>query len=236
VSGPAGGSTGEVAGRPARCCLDPESRAWLDALGGEGRAREEAAQRLHAFLFRAARFRLGRRPWGPHLRGEELDDVAVEAADDALVTILARLEGFRGGSRFTTWACKFALLEASEALRKRLWKRRELPLDEDWWRALALSAASPVEEFEQLELLHALRGVIETVLTERQRKVFVAVALNGVPVDAVAARHGSTCGAVYKTLHDARRKLRVQLELNGEGHHRTAGAEGVGEVNRRRPR
>ena len=209
-----GKSARAAAGTTAHACLDPESRAWLAALRAEGADREEAAQRLHAFLLRAARFRLGRRTWLPELRGEELDDVAAEVADDALVTILARLDVFRGGSSFTTWACRFAILEASEALRKRLWKGHELPLDGDWWGSLAVSAAGPEEQVEQLELLHALRGAVEQVLTEQQREVFVAVALNGVPVDAVAATRGSTSGAVYKTLHDARRKLRVQLELD----------------------
>jgi RNA polymerase sigma-70 factor (ECF subfamily) len=211
----------------AQACLDPESRAWLEALRSDGAAREEAAQRLHALLFRIARFQLGRRTGVAQLRGEELDDVAAEAANDALVRILERLEVFRGGSRFTTWACKFAILEASEALRKRLWKRRELPLADDWWRSLALCAAHPEDEVEQLEVLHALRGAVEQVLTEHQREVFVAVALNGVPIDVVAAKLGSTCGAVYKTLHDARRKLRARLGLSADAI--AAGAEHVGE-------
>lgn len=221
-----GESATEAAGTTA--CLDPESRAWLDALRAEGAAGEEAAQRLHALLLRVARVQLGRRTWVPQLRGEELDDVAVEVADDALVTILARLEVFRGGSRFVTWACKFAILEASEALRKRLWKGRELPLADDWWRSLAPSTTDPEEEVEQLELLHALQGAVEQVLTELQREVFVAVALNGVPVDVVAARRRSTRGAVYKALHDARRRLRAQL-LSADAITTTAGAEGIRE-------
>ena len=193
--------------------LDPESRAWLDALRADGAAREEAAWRLHAFLLHAARFQLGRRALGPQLRGEAIDDVAAEAADDALVTILAHLEEFRGASRFTTWACKFVILQASVALRKRMWKGRELPVDGDLWRSLAPSAAGPEEQVEQRELLQALRRAVDQLLSERQREVFVAIALNGVPVDVVAASRGCTPGAVYKTLHDARRKLRAQLEL-----------------------
>jgi RNA polymerase sigma-70 factor (ECF subfamily) len=145
------------------------------------------------------------------LRGERIDDVATEAADDALVTILARLEEFRGASRFTTWACKFVILESSFALRKRSWKGRELPWDGDWWRLVPI-APGPAEEAERLELLQAIRRAVGEVLTERQREVFVAVALNDVPIDIVAARGGCTRGAVYKMLHDARRRLREQLD------------------------
>jgi RNA polymerase sigma-70 factor, ECF subfamily len=202
-----------LAAQPRR---DRESRRWLDALRGEGTAREEAVGQLHAFLLRAARVELGRRASSSQLRGEELDDLAAEAADDALVSILAHLAEFRGASRFTTWACRFAILAASDALKKRMWKRRELPFDGDWSR-LAPSATGPEEQLEQRELLQALHRAVEHVLSEQQRQVFVAVALNGVPIEVVAAQRGSTRGAVYKVLHDARRKLRTRLELNPSG-------------------
>jgi RNA polymerase sigma-70 factor (ECF subfamily) len=195
---------------------DREARLWLDALRGEGTAREEAVKRLHAFLLRAARFQIGRRASSSQLRGEELDDVAAEAADDALVTILAHLGEFRGASRFTTWAYRFAILEASDALRKRTWKGREFPFDGDWSR-LGPYTAGPDEQFEQRELLQALRRAVEQVLSEQQREVFIAVALNGLPIDVVAAGRGSTPGAVYKALHDARRKLRARLEPSASG-------------------
>jgi RNA polymerase sigma-70 factor, ECF subfamily len=202
-----------TSGKPvsARACLDPDSRAWIDALRSEGSVREGAAKRLHALLFRAARFQLASRASGPQLRGEGIDDVATEAADDALVLILTHIDEFQGASRFTTWACKFAILEASTALRKRIWKGRELPVDPEGWRLLALSVSGPEEQVEQLELLRALRCAIEEMLTDRQREVFVAIAVNGTPIDLVAARLGSKRGSVYKTLHDARQKLTTQL-------------------------
>jgi RNA polymerase sigma-70 factor, ECF subfamily len=191
--------------------LDRESRAWVDALQGDGPVREQAVRRLHALLLRAARFQVRSRA-SPHLlRGENVDDLATEAADDALVAVLARLDEFRGASRFTTWAYKFAILEASVSLRRRAWKGRELPLDGDGWNNFALSVVGPDEKVEQLELLAELRAAVETLLTDRQREVFVAVALNGVPIDVVAQRLGTTRGAVYKTLHDARQKLRAAL-------------------------
>jgi RNA polymerase sigma-70 factor, ECF subfamily len=195
-------------------CLDPDSRAWIDALCSEGSTRDGAAKRLHALLFRAARFQLASHASEPQLRGEGIDDVATEAADDALVLILAHVDEFQGASRFTTWAYKFAILEARTALRKRIWKGRELPVDPEEWRLLSLSVSGPEELVEQLELLHELRSAIEEMLTDRQREVFVAIAVTGAPIELVAARLGSTRGSIYKTLHDARRKLSTQLKLS----------------------
>lgn len=113
-------STGPSARRTA---LDHESRAWIAALRADGAVRDEAVGRLHALLLRAARFEAARRSAAlRHLRGDDLDDVALQAADDALVAVLAKLDAFRGDSRFTTWAYKFALLEAAVALRRRAWQ------------------------------------------------------------------------------------------------------------------
>ena len=210
---PAPASVASVA--PA-ASLDLESRAWIDALGDEGAVRDDAVARLHALLLRAARFEVARRrPALPHLRGNELDDIALEAADDALVSVLASLENFEGRSRFSTWAYKFALLEAAVKLRKRSWQGREIPLAPESWSLLAAPGSSPEHEAEQSELLGAIREAIESVLTPHQRRVLVAIALNGVPIDVLAERLGSTRGALYKTLHDARQKLRAHLAARG---------------------
>jgi RNA polymerase sigma-70 factor, ECF subfamily len=199
-----------------RPLLDDESRAWLRDLRSDGRTRDEAIARLHALLLRAARFECARRrPALPHLRGDDLDDLANQAADDALVSVLARLDDFRGDSRFTTWVYKFALLEAAVKLRKRAWQGREVPLEPETWSLFRSGGIEPDEEVEQSELLTTLRQAIADVLTPHQRRVLVALALNGVPIDVLAERLGSTRGALYKTLHDARRKLRKHLEEHG---------------------
>jgi RNA polymerase sigma-70 factor (ECF subfamily) len=196
--------------------LDPESREWLRCLRAEGAIRDDAVARLHALLLRAARFEVARRrPTLPHLRGDDLDDVANQAADDALVSVLARLDDFRGASRFTTWVYKFALLEAAVKLRKRAWQGREVPLEPETWTFFSDAALRPDAEVEQSELLTALQAAIAEVLTPHQRRVLVALALNGVPIDVLADRLGSTRGALYKTLHDARRKLRRELAERG---------------------
>lgn len=197
--------------------LDRESREWLDALRASGVLYDDAVERLHALLLRAARFEVSRRrATAPHLRNDALDDIALEAADDALVSVLARLDDFRGVSRFTTWAYKFALLEAAVKVRKRSWQGREVPIEAESWELFATRALEPSEEVEQSELLRRIREAVATVLTSHQRRVLVALALNEVPIDVLAERLGTTRGALYKTLHDARRKLRSALE-EGDG-------------------
>ncbi len=196
--------------------LDPESREWLRSLRGDGRKHDEAVARLHDLLLRAARFECARRrPTLPHLRGNDLDDIANQAADDALVSILARLDKFRGASRFTTWAYKFALLEAAVKLRRRAWQGREVPLEPETWSLFSSADIEPDESAEQSELLDTLQQAITEVLTPHQRRVLVALALNGVPIDVLAERLNTNRGALYKTLHDARRKLRGHLDTLG---------------------
>ncbi|MGH3015809.1 MAG: RNA polymerase sigma factor [Gaiellaceae bacterium] len=196
--------------------LDPESRRWLSELRSAGAAHDDAVARLHALLLRAARFEVARRrPAHPHLRGNELDDIALEAADDALVSVLKRLDDFRGASRFTTWVYKFALLEAAVKLRRRAWQGREIPLEPETWSLFAVDGLTPDEEAEQSALLAAVQDGIATALTPHQREVLVALALNGVPIDVLAERRGSNRGALYKTLHDARQKLRKHLAASG---------------------
>jgi RNA polymerase sigma-70 factor (ECF subfamily) len=192
------------------------SEAWLDALRSHGAEREEAISELHALLLRAARFELRRRRMAlSHVRGEELEDIATQAADDALLAVLAKLSDYRGASQFTTWAYKFALLEAGVKLRRRAWQAREVVLDPEAWPAFADRGASAEEMLESTELMGALRSAIDGVLTPHQRTVFVALALNQVPIDVLAERMGTTRGALYKTLHDARRKLRGELAAGG---------------------
>ena len=201
-----------VAPRPTPL-LDPESREWLRCLRATDLTRDDAIARLHALLLRAARFEVARRrPALPHLRGDELDDIATEAADDALMSVLKRLDDFRGASRFTTWVYKFALYEAAVKLRKRAWQGREVPLEPETWSLFASAGLEPDAELEQSELLGTLQSAIGDVLTPHQRRVLVALALNGVPIDVLAERLGTTRGALYKTLHDARRKLRKHLD------------------------
>jgi RNA polymerase sigma-70 factor, ECF subfamily len=199
-----------------RLTADEESKAWVRDLRRTGEASREAIERLHQLLLGAARFEVNRRrAMLPHLRGGDFDDLAMQSADDALVAVLSKLEDYRGDSKFTTWAYKFALLEAAVKVRRRAWQGRELVLEPEYWPTEVADDPSPQSSVEQGELLGELRTAIDEQLTARQRDVLVAVALNGVPIDVLAERFGTTRGALYKTLHDARRKLRVHLAAKG---------------------
>jgi RNA polymerase sigma-70 factor (ECF subfamily) len=206
-----------IATGPAGHAPDHDSDVWVRRLSAPGRERESAVEELHALLLRAARFEMGRRGLPARVAGPSgLDDLALQAADDALVAILAKLHTYRGNSRFTTWAYKFALLEAAVKVRRRPWHGRELPLEaDDWVELLDEGRASPAGQAEASELIRAVRDAIAEALTPHQRAVLVAITLNDVPIDVLAERRSTTRGALYKTLHDARRKLRARLAEDG---------------------
>jgi RNA polymerase sigma-70 factor, ECF subfamily len=192
--------------------VDAESRRWLDGLRAQGARAEATCAELHDLLLRAARFEIKRRRGMlSHLRGGDLDDLAHQAADDAMVAILAKLDTYRGDSRFTTWAYKFALLEAGVKLRRRAWQGREIPIEPEHWSVIASERRSPEGVTEEREVLREIRKAIDTELSPHQREVLLGVALNDVPIDVLAERLNTTRGALYKTIHDARKKLRAHL-------------------------
>lgn len=189
---------------------------WHLDLHAEGPRREEAVAQLHGLLLRAARFEVFRRRGSlPQLSAADLDELAQEAADDAAVSVLRRLRDFRGESSFRTWAYKFALLEASVKVRRRAWRAREVTLEPADWENLAHVAPGPDDEVENAALLEAVREGIRTALSTRQRQVLVAAVLEGVPIDVLAERMGSNRNALYKVLHDARRRLREHVAAAG---------------------
>jgi len=199
-----------------RARLDDESQAWVDRLSPDSPNRDAAIESLHELLLAGARFEVNRRRAAfPELRGDDHDDLAHQSADDALVAVLRKLDDFRGDARFTTWAYKFALLEAAVKVRARAWQGREVPLEPEGWALVADGDSTPQQDAETTELLDALQTAIASDLTPHQREVLVAITLNGVPIDVLADRLNSTRGALYKTLHDARRKLRGVLATQG---------------------
>jgi RNA polymerase sigma-70 factor (ECF subfamily) len=200
---------------PTQMPADSPPCHWVERLRADGPQAQAAIADLHELLLKAARFEVARRGAElAHLRGGDQDDLAQQAADDALMAVLGKLDDFRGESRFTTWAYKFALLEAAVKVRRRAWQGREIPIEETAWARLADHGAGAGRGAEDAELFAALREEIEG-LAPRQREVLIAVALNGVPIDVLAERLGSTRGALYKNLHDARRRLRKALAARG---------------------
>lgn len=209
-------SAPEVSGLPPRLELDEESRAWVRELRSEGPAHDEAVGRLHALLLRVARAEAARRrPRLPDAIVSELDDICVQAASDAVVAILRKLDDFQGAARFTTWACKFVIVELSSRVRRRAWRGREVAPDAAAWERITDAAPSAQQSLEYRQLLDVLGRAVEEDLSDRQRLVFSAAVLEEVPIDVLAERLGSTRGAVYKVVHDARSKLRGALVRAG---------------------
>jgi RNA polymerase sigma-70 factor (ECF subfamily) len=190
---------------------DHDSADWLADLRGP--RREEAVGRLHEHLRRAARAEVARRRGALPFAGPELDDVVTLAADDATLAVLAKLDDFRGEARFTTWAARFAILEVSHKIARHLWRDARVELDPAAWERLPdRLGGGPGGEAEARELLARLGHAVTTELSERQRHVFEAVVLNEVSLDALALELDTNRGAIYKTVFDARRKLRAALD------------------------
>ncbi len=202
--------------------FDSASDEWLKSLTGD--EREEAVGRLHQLLVCSARREVHRRSTGLRVTGPELDDLAFQAAADAVVSVLAKLHQFRGESLFTTWAYKFVMFEVSTKLARHFWRRADLPSEPvDWGRLADRFGLKPDEQSEGRDLFDALVRALEETLTERQRQVLVAIVVEGVPLDALLEQMGGTRGAIYKMLFDARRKLRSALVDGGYLDHNLEG-------------
>ena len=196
--------------------FDPDSGQWVRVLSGTGPQREAGLARLHELLLRIARAEVQRRSGKLRITGPEVDDLAYQAAADALLAIDLKIGQFRGESRFTTWAYKFVIFEVSAKIGWHFWAHPAVSMDaEDWDRLPGRLGPDPARETELRELADAVRRAVDEHLTPRQRKVFVAIVVNGVPMDALVAELGSTRNAIYKTMWDARRKLRSALAAKG---------------------
>ena len=198
--------------------LDRESAEWVRGLQADGPEREQAIERLHALLLRVTRGEAARRrDTLPGRALEDVDDLCVQAASDALMGILDKLNTYRGAARFTTWAYKFAIYETSSRLRRHAWRQQKVEMDDTIWDRLPDTAVAPLQRLERNQLMAALERAIREQLTDRQRMIFQSVTAHDVPIDVLAERLASTRGAIYKTLHDARRKLRQALIEAGYG-------------------
>ena len=195
---------------------DAETAEWMAGLRAEGRARRTAERRLHDLCVRAARTEVNRRRSRTPITGPEIDDLATQAAADAMVAVLGKLETFRGESRFTTWVYKFVIFEVSGKIARHFSRREVVAFEaEDWDRLEAEPDSDPAASGEHRELVRQLRRALADDLTDHQRRVFEAVVLQGIPLDRLAVELGSNRNALYKTVFDARRKLRGALAANG---------------------
>ncbi len=201
--------------------MDKESEDWLIALSAEAPLRDATMARLHSLLLRVAHSEAERRRGNlPPQTIADLDDLCMQAANDALTAIMRKLLNFQGLSRFTTWASKFVLLEISSRLRRHAWRDRRIEWSETMWGQLASSDLAADRSLEQKEQLDRLREAMARDLTDRQRMILTAVVMEEVPIDVLAERLGSSRGALYKVLHDARFKLQQTLVQDGRAEER----------------
>ena len=164
---------------------------WIGSLSGAQPVRDEAIRRLHALMVRASRFKLARMGEAYRLGHTRAEELVQSSADDAVV----------------------AILHTATAVRRELWRHTEDDLSSI--PEPAAQEGDPLEHVEGSALADALRRGIAESLTAHQQRVLVAVALDGVPIDIIADRLGTTRNTVYKTLHDARKRLRAYLITQG---------------------
>ena len=197
---------------------------WLDDLGATGAAQEAAIADLRNLLLRAVLFFFSRNPgeFGGSARDGILQ-LAEDCAQEALVAVMNHLSDFRGDSKFSTWAYKFAVNIALMTTRRDRWK--DVSLDQlsysdndtlsEWMMRDKSPGLAPDQAAMQGEVGEIIREVIERDLTDKQRDVLIMMIFNEVPMDEVVRRLGTNRNAIYKMLHDARRKLKSGLQARG---------------------
>jgi RNA polymerase sigma-70 factor (ECF subfamily) len=200
------------------------NQEWLHDLSASGALQEAAITDLRDLLLRATLYFFSRNPGD--LQGLDRDEIAQRAEDcaqDALIAMLDHLAEFRGDSQFSTWAYKFAINKAMMSARRERWKGTSLDAlaasaegDFQEWRIQdKAKGVTPEQSAMQGEIQAVLVEVIEHDLTQKQRLVLLLMVFQEVPLDEVVHRLGSNRNAVYKLLHDARRKLKSGLQARG---------------------
>ena len=197
---------------------------WLHDLREEGMVQETAITDLQSILLRAVLFFFHRN--ADDFNGLARDDIlqlAEDCAQDALIAVLNHLSEFRGDSKFTTWAYKFAINMALIASRRAHWKDVSIDrlfLAEDrafstWIIQAESTMTLPDQSALQSEVRHVIQEVFEHDLTDKQRRVLILMVFHQVPMDVVVQDLNTNRNAIYKLLHDARRRLKSGLQARG---------------------
>jgi RNA polymerase sigma-70 factor (ECF subfamily) len=200
------------------------NQEWLHDLKASGALQEAAIADLRDLLLRAALYFFSRNLGDFRgLSREEITQRAEDCAQDALIAVMNHLSDFRGDSKFSTWAYKFAINMAMMAARRERWKG--VSLDElassdesnffEWVLQDKSDGVAPEQSAMQAEVQRIIQAVIEHDLTEKQRRVLSLMVFNDVPMDEVVRHLGANRNAIYKMLHDARRKLKSGLQAHG---------------------
>lgn len=195
---------------------------WLHELRSDGDTQSEALSDLRACLLQSAYFYLRRRSAGlREVAPDEIDALAEDSAQEAALAVLEKLDTFRGEARFLTWASRFSVGRAIMSLRRRQWRDASIDRVPDGWEhpALAVIATDGWEHPElaarRQEVWDLIRDVAANDLTDLQRRAFTLILIRGVPAQIAAERMGMAPNAMYKLVHDARRKLKKSMEQRG---------------------
>jgi len=195
--------------------LGAEDRRWVNGLAGGGVDHERTCRDLHAILLRAAKFEVGQRRTAHHLGGADLDDIACQAASDALLLIIRKAGEFRGDSRFTTWATRFVGFEVRAKLRHHVSRHRTEALAPEHHEQLVEANSDPSLRAEGQELAEAIHRVVNDRFSSRQRTVFLALLMRDVTPADLGSQLGLNANAIYQIAFRARHCLRSQLRANG---------------------
>ncbi len=204
--------------------MERSNAQWISDLTADPATRDLAIEDLRQRLQRGIYYYLSReRSDLSDLASEEISQMAEDFAQDATLRILSNLESFRGDSRFTTWATKVAVRVAISEMRRARYKDFSLDaltdsgdIKPDTTNSLTSTPIErPESAMEKQDVLQKINRAFEEALTKRQRVALEAVVLEGVPMEVVADRMGTNRNALYKLIHDARRKLRTHLEGQG---------------------
>jgi RNA polymerase sigma-70 factor (ECF subfamily) len=205
-------TTGDRAAAPTT--VIDEGYDWVRALSATGPEQDAALRELHALMVRAASRQVSRMQGMLGGVGSDVvDEIANQAADEALMALLRKLDTFEGRSRFTTWAYKFAVFQAATAVRAHSWRGRDVHLL--GFEPVLDREPGPSQYAEAADLATAVRVALDTVLSPHQRRILVALLVDDVPIDVLADRLGTNRNALYKTLHDGRQRLRAHLRSTG---------------------
>jgi len=195
--------------------VEPED--WVAALSIPGPGQDQAMVQLHQLMLRASRHQVARmRSTLAGVGNDRVEEIANQAADEAMMSVLTKLHTFEGRSRFTTWAYKFAILQSATEVRRFAWLNREVELNDGTPTSqMTERGPSPASHAEAADLASAVTLAIDVVLTPHQRRVTIALLIDDVPIDVLADRLGTNRNALYKTVHDARTRLRAHLIASG---------------------
>jgi RNA polymerase sigma-70 factor (ECF subfamily) len=199
--------------------MERSKDVWLTELRDDHPQQSTAIEDLRKYLRRGVLAYLYSRSDLGHLAEQELGQMADDFTQDALLKVQSNLDNFKGKSKFTTWASKIAANHTISELRRAKWRDYSLDAMTESGSSIQeildvpeKQGANPDKENERRQIWSAIEQVINNELTDRQRQALVAVRVENIPIAEVARLLDTNSNNVYKLIHDARLKLKRQLQ------------------------